>query len=127
MILDVLDGDTIHLVKGNSSKPVQQAPAVTAPPTSSNANSTLPQTAPNNPSRGFGNIMAPGNMDFGGMQQQLMQNPDMMQQMLNSPMMENLMNNPDLMRNLMLSNPQMQNMLDSNPQIRHILNDPAVG
>lgn len=141
---EVIEGSTIHLVKGA----VKSSDGTSASPASNTASSNIPSSSSvptNNPfgvptAGGYGNPNAafnPMTMNgFGGggggfgdmnsMQDQLMRNPEMMQQIMNSPMMENLMNNPEVLRNMMTSNPQIQTLLDSNPQLRHVLNDPTV-
>jgi ubiquilin len=77
----VVDGVTVHLVKG--SAPAQSpapSPAVDQAP-STNANNQWESLM----GGGMGG-MGMGSMQ--NMQQQMMQNPEMMQQMMNSPMMQ---------------------------------------
>lgn len=137
---DIQDTHTVHMVRGGGAAAAAAATTSVNTAATSNTNtSTTTQplaanTIPNptnpfaNPLMGMGMGMGAGagGNNFGRMQQQLMQNPEIMQQIMNSPMMDNLLNNPDMLRNMMLNNPQMQAMLDANPHVRHILNDPAV-
>ena len=83
----VVDGVTVHLVKGSAPA---QAPAP------SPAVDQAPSTNANNPWEslmgggmdGMGGMGGMGMGNMQNMQQQMMQNPEMMQQMMNSPMMQ---------------------------------------
>ncbi|XP_074285936.1 ubiquitin domain-containing protein DSK2a-like [Silene latifolia] len=75
---------------------------------------------------GASGLLGAGIPDFGQMQQQLNQNPNIMRDIMNMPAFQSLMNNPDIMRNLIMNNPQMQEIIDRNPELAHILNDPSI-
>jgi len=122
----IVDGCTIHMVKGAARK-TEPAPSTATPAAPSTTAAPTMGSAGAMPSMGGFPAMGgfPG-MGADASMQALLQNPQMMQEMLNSPMMDALFSNPELMRSMIMSNPQTQQLIERNPQIAQMLSDPEV-